>query len=145
MIYKLFSTIFYIGFIKRGQSSIASLIGFLLFSIPIPLLIRVLIFIFVNIVAFFSVFQYTKANNLHDPKEAVADEFCAGALIALVFYDSIAFGFISLFLFRIFDLLKFWPISYFDKMRHWTGIFWDDYVGAILSVLIVFPIKVIWL
>jgi len=85
--------------------------------------------------------SYQKKYKLHDPQWIVIDEVL-GMLIAWSFYpDFSATTLIILFiLFRIFDISKPWPASYFDRMTHGAGTILDDivcgiYVGIILSLL----------
>ena len=73
---------------------------------------------------------------VHDHGAIVWDEI-AGFLITMllipVTWQSIVVGFI---LFRIFDILKPWPISYIDKNIHGGfGIMFDDVVAGLLALL----------
>lgn len=71
---------------------------------------------------------------VHDHKAIVWDEF-AGMFITLCFvpfsWTAIAVGFV---LFRFFDIVKPWPISYLDKQVHGgLGIMIDDIVAGLAA------------
>ena len=100
-----------------------------------------------TVVAFVAVTVHTahRAGRLHgvvDSKRIVADEF-AGQLLALAFVPlgpkTVVAGFL---LFRLFDIVKPWPASYFDrKVKNGFGVTMDDvvaglYARAVLEVLL---------
>lgn len=78
-----------------------------------------------------------KELNLHDPQWIVIDEFL-GMFTAWLFIQThnllhLAILFI---LFRIFDIIKIWPASYFDsKVEHGAGTILDDIVSGIYAGL----------
>ena len=93
-------------------------------------------------IAFWATASYEKASNSHDAKEIVIDEVI-GQWIALlpVFYLSalnwplIVLAFV---LFRIFDILKPWPICHFDRnVKGANGVMLDDIVAGIFASIIV--------
>ena len=71
---------------------------------------------------------------LHDPQWIVIDEVI-GMLITWSFVMSVEFH--TLFLvfaaFRVFDIVKIWPASYFDRLHHGFGTITDDVVSAIYA------------
>lgn len=75
-----------------------------------------------------------------DPSRVVIDEF-AGCWIACLAVpgswgiSGIAAAFI---LFRVFDILKPWPVSVFDRMKSPAGILLDDVAAGIISATIIF-------
>ena len=74
---------------------------------------------------------------VHDHPAIVWDEF-VGFFITMfmipISWKSILVGFI---LFRIFDILKPWPISYIDKkMTGGFGIMFDDVLAGIFALII---------
>jgi phosphatidylglycerophosphatase A len=79
---------------------------------------------------------------VHDHKAIVWDEF-AGFFITMCFvpftWMNVLAGFI---LFRFFDIIKPWPISWLDKHVHGgLGIMIDDIVAGIISAGILFYIQ----
>ena len=74
---------------------------------------------------------------IHDHPSTVSDEY-AGFFVTMIgvapSFLSIILGFI---LFRIFDILKPWPISWLDKNVHGgVGIVIDDVVAGVCSCII---------
>ena len=84
-----------------------------------------------------------KANGT-DPGFVVIDE-TAGQILSFVFIAylpiNVYFYILGFALFRFFDILKPWPVSYFDKKVHSAfGVMTDDicaglYAGGVLAIL----------
>jgi phosphatidylglycerophosphatase A len=72
--------------------------------------------------------------NIHDPQWIVIDEVI-GMLVTWTFIQKI--DFISLAVvfgtFRIFDIIKIWPASYFDRLHHGVGTIVDDVISALYA------------
>ena len=155
----LFITLFGIGKIKKIPGSIASLATtlflFFLFHIlnisPNIVLIALVIIFFISLYAV-NIFINDLENK--DPKEVVIDEFI-GQSIPLCLYEVahnvpketgeiLKFYFIMFILFRIFDITKPFPVSYYEKnFKNSLGVIMDDvcaglYVVAILVLYMVF-------
>ena len=126
----LFVTLFGIGKIKKIPGSIASLattlfLFFLFHALnfsPEIILISVIIIFFISL---YAVNIFIKDLDNKDPKEVVIDEFI-GQSIPICLYEIahegskeinqvLTFYFIMFILFRIFDILKPYPVSYYDK------------------------------
>ena len=154
----LFVTLFSIGKISRIPGSIASLVTifflFFLFHI-LKVSPNVILFslIFIFLISLFSISLYIKNLTDKDPKEIVIDEFI-GQSIPICLYEVahdlpketdqiLKFYFIMFILFRIFDITKPFPVSYYDKkFKNSFGILMDDvcaglYVVAILVLYMV--------
>ena len=75
----------------------------------------------------------------HDPSRVNVDEF-AGCWIACLAVPS-SWGLsgiaAALVIFRLFDILKPWPVSYFDRMETPAGILLDDVAAGVLSVILI--------
>ncbi|CAL1329330.1 Phosphatidylglycerophosphatase A [Candidatus Providencia siddallii] len=96
----------------------------------------------VIIIGFFIGCIFCKQNNIkiHDHYSIVFDEFI-GIWITLMSIPSIEFKwiFIAFFVFRVFDILKPWPICFFDKkVINGFGIMIDDIIAAIFSCVIIY-------
>lgn len=72
---------------------------------------------------------------VHDHGGIVWDEF-VGMWIVLGFYPQGAAGVLAAFvLFRFFDVIKPWPISWFDaKMPGGLGIMFDDVLAGVMAL-----------
>jgi len=155
----LFVTLFGIGKIKKIPGSFASLATtlflFFLFHIlnlsPSFVLFSVIIIFFISL---YAVNIFIKDLTNKDPKEVVIDEFI-GQSIPICLYEVahnipketdqiLKFYFIMFILFRIFDIAKPYPVSYYDKnFKNSFGVIMDDvcaglYVVAILVLYMYF-------
>ena len=79
-----------------------------------------------------------------DPGMIVSDEVCgqAIALFWLLQWETMSnvdicyyFG-AGFILFRIFDIIKFWPASYFDRQKTKWGVLLDDIVAGVYAGVI---------
>ena len=154
----LFVTLFGIGKIKKIQGSFASLattiLLFFLFHIlnvsPNIVLFSIIIIFFISLYAV-SIFIKDLTNK--DPKEVVIDEFI-GQSIPICLYEIahnmpketdqvLKFYFIMFVLFRVFDIAKPFPVSYYDKnFKNSFGVIMDD-VCAGLYVVAVFVLYMV--
>ena len=148
----LFVTLFGIGKIKKIPGSLASLATtlflFFLFHIlnvsPNIVLISVIIIFFISL---YAVNIFIKNLENKDPKEVVIDEFI-GQSIPLCLYEVahnvpketseiLKFYFIMFILFRIFDITKPFPVSYYEKnFKNSIGVIMDDVCAGLYVVLI---------
>ncbi len=72
-----------------------------------------------------------------DPSYIVVDEHL-GQAVTLLFCDEEFIEYLIAFmLFRFFDILKPFPISYFDNIKNPLGVIGDDIVAGIISGLII--------
>ena len=162
MIYKfnfLFVTLLGIGKISKIPGSIASLVTtiflyFLFHILGLTPNIVLICLIAIFSISFFSINQYIRYKENKDPKEIVIDEFI-GQSIPICLYEIaheetkeinevLTFYFIMFFLFRIFDIIKPYPVSYYDKnFKNSFGVIMDDvcaglYVVAVMVLYMVF-------
>ncbi len=88
----------------------------------------------------------TKGKDNHDPSEIVIDEVCGQwiALLPLAFgaarqdVDILALwpGWIAAFaLFRLFDITKWGPVGWADRMQGPTGVMLDDVIAGIFAAI----------
>ena len=155
----LLVTLLGIGKISKIPGSVASLVTtiflFFLFHIlnlaPDIILTIVILIFFISL---YSVNQFIKNIDNKDPKEVVIDEFI-GQSIPICLYEiahegiketneTLTFYFIMFILFRIFDITKPYPVSYYDKnFKNSFGVIMDDvcaglYVVAVMVLYMVF-------
>ena len=154
----LFVTLFGIGKLKKIPGSYASLATtiflFFLFHIlnftPHTVLIGVIIIFFISL---YAVNIFIKDLDNKDPKEIVIDEFI-GQSIPICLYEIahegvkdtsqvLTFYFIMFNLFRIFDIVKPYPVSYYDKnFKNSFGVIMDDVVAGlyVVAVLVLYTV-----
>jgi len=111
-------------------------------AVPIFLLLSlapsIIYLLSVFLVCLFGIYicgRTAKDIGVHDHGAIVWDEI-AGYLITMLFipisWQSILVGFL---LFRIFDIVKPWPISYIDKNMHGgLGIMFDDIIAGFMAL-----------
>lgn len=134
----LFLSWFYTGKFPKAPGTIGSLatIPFIIFlhalQINIYSLIALIILLFITSVVVTERVQ--KKYHLHDPQWIVIDEVL-GMLVTWAFVQRI--DFVSLLIvfgtFRFFDIVKIWPASYFDRLKHGVGTISDDIVSGLYS------------
>ena len=158
----LFVTLFGIGKLKKIPGSYASLATtvflFILFHIlnisPNFILIVVIIVFFISL---YAVNIFIKDLDNKDPKEVVIDEFI-GQSIPICLYEIahegtketsqiLTFYFIMFILFRIFDITKPYPVSYYDKnFKNSFGVIMDDVCAGlyVVAVLVFYMVITSW-
>ena len=105
------------------------------------------------IYSFAAVAAHIKDNKNKDPKEVIIDEFI-GQSIPICLYEIahsgtketsqiLTFYFIMFILFRIFDITKPYPVSYYDKnFKNSFGVIMDDVVAGlyVVAVLVLYMV-----
>ena len=148
----LFVTMFGIGKLPRIPGSYASLVTviflyiiFHIFSVQANIFLFFLVAIF--IVSLFAVNLFIRDLTNKDPKEVVIDEFI-GQSIPICLYEIahseptnpsrvLTFYFVMFILFRIFDIAKPYPVSYYDKnFKNSFGVLMDDVCAGLYVVAI---------
>ena len=147
-----FVTFFGIGYIKFAPGTFASIIASILLFISFHILnissnIVLIFLLFIFFYSFYAVTSYIKKISNKDPKEIVIDEVI-GLSIPIYLYeishgttkqfnDALVFYVIIFILFRLFDIIKPFPVSYFDKkFKNSFGVIFDDICAGLYVVLI---------
>ncbi|MBN9544073.1 MAG: phosphatidylglycerophosphatase A [Alphaproteobacteria bacterium] len=85
--------------------------------------------------------DHVRATGREDPSECVIDELagqwlaCAGICFTPI-YPSVAAFALAFLLFRLFDILKPWPISAAEKLPGGMGVMADDMVAGLAAGII---------
>ena len=147
----LIVTFFGLGTIRYAPGTITSLVTTIFFYslfhiINLSSNIILITFIVIFIYSFYAVSEYIKYNDNKDPREVVVDEFI-GQSIPIYLYEishgteksadeAIIFYCICFVLFRFFDIVKPFPVSYFDKnFKNSFGVIMDDVSAGFYVVL----------
>ena len=147
----LFVTMFGCGKLPKIPGTFGSLatvfilyVLFHKFNLSSNLILVVLTIIFIY--SFLAVASYIKYNENKDPKEVIIDEFI-GQSIPIYFYEvshgtvksadeAIIFYGLCFVLFRFFDIVKPFPVSFFDKnFKNSFGVIMDDVCAGFYVVL----------
>ena len=146
----LFVTMIGIGSLSRIPGSIASLtttiILFIFFNFfnfsPNLILFFVILIFFVSI---YAINKFIKDKDNKDPKEVVIDELI-GQSIPICLYEVahrqpkeinevLTTYFLMFILFRVFDITKPYPVSYYDKnFKNGFGVIMDDVCAGLYVV-----------
>ena len=132
------STLCGLGFFSSMPGTVGSIAAFLVYPvIPVPILA------IIGIIALgvWTSHRYAAQEGKKDPKEVIIDEV-AGTWIAMFGLPS-GFSLPALFLFRILDILKPFPVNASEKLPGGWGIMADDIVAGLLANIILTVIR--WL
>ncbi|KPJ97659.1 MAG: phosphatidylglycerophosphatase [Desulfobacterales bacterium SG8_35] len=135
----LIATGFYSGYLPRAPGTWGSLVGLLLFlllhTLNLPVYIAVVAGLFV--VGSFAAGEAEKILDNRDPGAVVIDEI-VGMLITMIGVPATPLTlFLGFVLFRIFDIVKPFPVNIFDQRFHGgLGIMLDDVVAGIYSLIL---------
>ena len=147
----LFVTMFGLGKIPKIPGTFGSLATIIILYIFFHVLDLssnsiLICLIIISIFSFSAVAIYIKDNENKDPKEVIIDEFI-GQSIPIYLYEishgtektsdeAIIFYGISFVLFRFFDILKPFPVNFFDKkFKNSFGVIFDDIIAGLYVVL----------
>ena len=148
----LFVTLFGIGKIKMLPGSFASLatvlfLFFLFHILNVSSNVVLFLIIIIFFISLYAVNIFIKNLTNKDPREIVIDEFI-GQSIPICLYEIahdipketdqvLKFYLVMFVLFRIFDIAKPFPVSYFDKnFKNSFGVIMDDVCAGLYVVLV---------
>jgi len=141
---KIIATFFGVGYFPFAPGTLTSLIVVLLYkfylhslSWPFYLLLLFLLFL----VGIFTSTKYSLEIKKHDPRRIVIDEAFGQLLVLFRIGESWGTGWLPLLscflLFRIFDIIKPYPIKKVETLPEGWGIVMDDLVAAIYAGVII--------
>ena len=133
---------FGIGFLPL-PGTIASLITIIIYYLFYNYLNTIFFIFFIIFFLFYSFYFLNKTLNQSfsssDPKEIVVDELIGQSIPLLICENDFFLIMLSFLLFRLFDISKPWPASYFDlKIKNATGVIMDDIIAGIYTFLIIY-------
>lgn len=145
----LFITMFGIGYSKYAPGTVASFITSLIFifffNFKINILYLILAICFIFIYSVFAIDISSKYFDEIDSKEIVIDELIGQSIPILTIYnfleknninDFILLTIIAFVLFRLFDIVKPYPIYKIDKeIKNGFGVMLDDVVAGVFSAI----------
>jgi phosphatidylglycerophosphatase A len=134
--------LFGIGFLPL-PGTMASLITIIIYYLFYNYFNTIFFLFFIILVLFYSFYFLNKTLNQSfsssDPKEIVVDELIGQSIPLLICGNNFFLIILSFLLFRLFDISKPWPASYFDlKIKNATGVIMDDIIAGIYTFLIIY-------
>ena len=135
-------TLFGIGFLPIS-GTMGSLVAIFFYYIFYNYLNLLSFIFFIIFIFFYSIFFLNKSLkqsfSSSDPKEIVIDEFIGQSIPLIICGNNFFLIILSFLLFRLFDITKPWPASYFDlKIKNATGVIMDDIMAGIYTFLIIY-------
>ena len=154
----LISTFFGYGYISKIPGSITSAVTAIFIYISYEILdytnlkFSIIFFLLLFFYSFYAVKDTESEFKNKDPRQIVIDEVLGQAmpLILLLYLNqknqisiSIEIYYVLSFIFfRFFDILKPFPVSYFDKKhKNYFGIIMDDIMAGLYSMILIFLIS----
>ena len=97
----------------------------------------------VFVIGLWSSHEYMNETGKTDPGEVVVDEVVGQWLVCLLIIDNNHIGqyILALLAFRIFDIMKPWPVSHFDKRHDAYGVMMDDVAAGILGAAMLYAVN----
>ena len=154
----LISTFFGNGYISKIPGTVASAVTTIFIYIAYEILgytdlkFSIIFFILLFFYSFYAVKDSETEFENKDPRQIVIDEVLGQSmpLILIVYLSSKnvlnipveIYYFLSFILFRFFDIVKPFPVSYFDKQhKNFFGIIMDDIMAGLYTMLIIYIIS----
>lgn len=135
-------TLFGIGFLPIS-GTMGSLVAIFFYYIFYNYLNLLSFIFFIIFIFFYSIFFLNKSINQSfsssDPKEIVIDEFIGQSIPLLLCENNFFLIILSFLLFRLFDITKPWPVSYFDlKVKSANGVLMDDIIAGLYAYFVIY-------
>ena len=133
---------FGIGFLPIS-GTIGSLIAIFVYFIFYNYLNLLSFIVLIILIFFYSIFFLDKtikgSFSTSDPKEIVIDEFIGQSIPLLLCENNFFLIILSFLLFRLFDITKPWPTSYFDlKVKNANGVLMDDLIAGLYTFFFIY-------
>ena len=154
----LISTFFGYGYLTKIPGTVASIVTTIFIYIAYEYLgytdlkFSIFFFILLFFYSFYAVKDSESEFKNKDPRQIVIDEVLGQSmpLILLLYLNQTnqlsiqieIYYVLSLIFFRFFDILKPFPVSYFDKnFKNYFGIIMDDIMAGLYSMLLIYLIS----
>ncbi len=155
----LLSTFFGYGYLTKIPGTVTSAVTTIFIYIAYEIIgysdlkISIILFVFLFFYSFYAVKDSESEFNNHDPRQIVIDEVLGQSmpLILLLYLNQTnqislsveIYYILSFMLFRLFDILKPFPVSYFDKnFKNYFGIIMDDIMAGLYSMILIYLVSI---
>lgn len=136
----ILATGFYMGKIPFMPGTFGSLV-----AVPIGYLCTYLpvygkwsVFALIFLAGIYAAERYSNITGIEDPGSVVIDEVAGLLLFYIIFPFKPVYIIAGFILFRFFDILKPFPVSFFDSIKNGLGIMLDDIAAGLYAVLVWF-------
>ena len=154
----LFSTFFGYGYLTKIPGTVASVVTVIIIYLGFEILgytdlkFSIIFFIILFFYSFYAVKDSEAEFENKDPRQIVIDEVLGQSmpLILLLYLNQTnqinlpieIYYMLSFLFFRFFDILKPFPVSYFDKNhKNYFGIIMDDIMAGLYTMIIIYLIS----
>ena len=154
----LISTFFGYGYLTKIPGTVASFVTTIFIYIAFEILdytdlkFSLILFVIVFFYSFYAVKDSESEFKNKDPRQIVIDEVLGQAmpLILLLYLNETnqlslqieIYYILSFLFFRFFDIIKPFPVSYFDKnFKNYFGIIMDDIMAGLYSMVLIYIIS----
>ena len=154
----LLTTFFGCGYITKLSGTVTSAVTAIFIYIAYEILrynnlkISIIFFIILFFYSFYAVKDSESEFKNKDPRQIVIDEVLGQSmpLILLLYLNQTnqinifieIYYILSFFFFRFFDILKPFPVNYFDKNhKNYFGIIMDDIMAGLYSMLLIYLVS----
>ena len=137
---KILATFFGIGFFPLAPGTLTSLVVVILYKLFLSNLswpVYLLIFLCLFFIGVFVATEYSSELGEKDPRKIVIDEACGQLLVLFQLSTSWFLLLLGFFLFRLFDIIKPYPIRKIENLKKGWGIMTDDVVAALYAIIII--------
>ena len=158
---KLLSTFFGYGYLTKIPGTITSAVTTIFIYVAYEILeykdlkFSIIFFILLFFYSFYAVKDSEKEFHNKDPRQIVIDEVLGQSMpLILLLYLSQTnqikisieiYYIVSFIFFRFFDILKPFPVSYFDKYhKNYFGIIMDDIMAGLYTIVLIYLISLIF-
>ena len=128
-----------LGLAPKAPGTFGTLLGIpLLFLMPQSLPAYLAVLVLLSVIGVWCCHQCAQALGVHDHPGIVWDEVVGYLITMIAVPRSALWVVVGFALFRLFDILKPWPISWIDRQVHGgLGIMLDDMLAALFSLAVI--------
>ncbi|NIM90081.1 MAG: hypothetical protein GTO17_03950 [Candidatus Aminicenantes bacterium] len=137
---RILATFFGIGFFPLAPGTLTSLTVVILYKFFLHNLswpVYLLIFLGLFFIGVFVAAEYSSELGKKDPRKIVIDEACGQLLVLFQLPTSWFLLLLGFFLFRLFDIIKPYPIRKIESLKKGWGIMLDDILAAIYTIIVI--------
>jgi len=140
------ATGFGIGLLPIAPGTFGSMLGVVLFLAIAHFYLHIfwlgMIILILFFVSYFAVQSALKIIKRSDPGEIVIDEILGMMLVMITIPPDPKWIFLAFILFRMFDILKPWPVNQVDsKLKNALGVILDDLLAAFYAGIVIVGIR----
>ena len=137
---------FGIGLLPIAPGTFGSMLGIILFlalaHLYLPIFWLCLIILLLYFFSYLAVQSALKIIKRSDPGEIVIDEVLGMMLVMMTIPPDPKWAFLAFILFRMFDIIKPWPINQVDsQLKNALGVMLDDFIAALYAGIIILVIR----